>query len=120
MVDLRVILRLVEFISCILNNGVALIVIPECTETIAFYVKIVTTAHVGVEEQIQSLKSVVAHVLLVLAVINVTLLRFWIRTEENLLRNGESCSCNRCQRKEREREILKGLLISEHIWLHKF
>ena len=120
MVDLRVILRLVEFILCILYNGVALIVIPECTETIAFYTKIVTTVHVGVEEQIQSLKSVVAHILLVLVVINVTLLRFWIRTEEDLLHNRESCSCNRCQRKEQEREILKGLLISEHIWLHKF
>ena len=72
------------------------------------------------EEQIQSLKSVVAHVLLVLAVINVTLLRFWIRTEVDLLRKEESCLCSRCQREEQEREILKGLLISEHIWLHKF
>ena len=63
MVDLRVILRLVEFISCILYNSVALIVIPDCTEVITFYTKIVTTAHVGVEEQIQSLKSVVAHIL---------------------------------------------------------
>ena len=119
MVNLRVILRLVEFISCILYNGVALIVIPECTETIAFYVKIVTTAHVGVEEQIQSLKSVVAHILLVLAVINVTLLRFWIRTEVDLLHKEESCLCSRCQREEQEREIIKGLLISEHLWLHK-
>ena len=100
MVDLRVILRLVEFILCILYNGIALIVIPECTETIAFYAKIVTTAHVGVEEQIQSLKSVVAHILLVLAVINVTLLRFWIRMEVDLLRKEESCLCSGCQRKE--------------------
>ena len=120
MVDLRVILRLVEFISCILYNSVALIVIPDCTEAITFYTKIVTTAHVGVEEQIQSLKSVVAHILLVLAVINVTLLRFWIRTEVDLLHKEESCLCSGCQRKEQEREILKGLLISEHIWLHKF
>ena len=45
MVDLRVIIRLVEFISCILYNGVALIVIPDCTEAIAFYTKIVTAAH---------------------------------------------------------------------------
>ena len=65
MVDLRVIIRLVEFILCILYSGVALIVIPDCTEAIAFYTKIVTAAHVGVEEQIQSLKSVVVHVLLV-------------------------------------------------------
>ena len=120
MVDFRIILRLVEFISCILYNSVALIVIPDCTEAITFYAKIVTAAHVDVEEQIQSLKSVVAHILLVLAVINVTLLRFWIRTEEDLLCNGESCLCSRCPREEQKKEILKGLLISEHIWLHKF
>ena len=120
MVDLRVILRLVEFILCILYNGVALIVIPDCTEAIAFYAKIVTTAHIGVGEQIQSLKSIVAHVLLVLAVINVTLLRFWIRTEEDLSQDRASCFCNRCLQKEQEREILKGLLISEQVWLHKF
>ena len=120
MVNLKVIIRLVGFISCILYNGVALIVIPDCTEAIAFYTKIVTTAHVGVEEQIQSLKSVVVHILLVVVVINVTLLKFWIRTEVDLLRKGESCLCSRCQRKEQEKEIQKGLLISEHIWLHKF
>ena len=120
MVDLGVIIRLVEFISCILYNGVTLIVIPDCTEAIAFYAKIVTFAHVGVEEQIQSLKSVVVHILLVAVIINVTLLKFWIRTEVDLLRKGESCLCSRCQGKEQEREILKGLMISEHIWLHKF
>ena len=119
MVDFKIILRLVEFISCILYNGVALIVIPDCIEAIAFYAKILAAAHIGVGEQIQSLKSVVAHVLLVLVVINVTLLRFWIRTEEDLLHNGESCFCNKCLRKEQEKEILKGLLISEHLWLHK-
>ena len=89
-------------------------------EAIAFYAKIVTAAHVDVEEQIQSLKSVVVHILLVAVVINVTLLKFWIRTEEDLLHNGGSCLCNKCLRKEQEREILKGLLISEHLWLHKF
>ena len=89
-------------------------------EAIVFYIKIVTAAHVGVEEQIQSLKSVVVHVILVAVVISITLLKFWFRTEADLLRKGESCLCSRCQRKEREREILKGLLISEHIWLHKF
>ena len=120
MVDLRVILCLIEFISCILYNGVALIVIPDCTEAIAFYAKIVTAAHVGVEEQIQSLKSVVVHILLVAVVIQVTLLKFWIRTEVDLLCKEESCLCSRCQREEQEREILKGLLISEHLWLHKF
>ena len=105
MVDFRIILRLVEFILCILYNSATLIVIPDCIEAIAFYAKIVAAVHIGVGEQIQSLKSVVAHVLLVLAVINVTLLRFWIRTEEDLLRNGESCLCNKCLRKEQEREI---------------
>ena len=120
MVDFKIVLHLIEFISCILYNGVALIVIPYCIEAIAFYANKVAAVHVGVGEQIQSLKSVVAHVLLVLVVINVTLLRFWIRTEEDLLRNGESCLCNKCLRKEQEKEILKGLLISEHLWLHKF
>ena len=120
MVNLKVIIHLVEFISCILYDRVALIVIPDCIEAIAFYTKIVTTAHIGVGEQIQSLKSVVAHILLVLVVINVTLLKFWIRTEEDLLCSGESCLCNKCLQKEQEREILEGLLVSEHIWLHKF
>ena len=120
MVDLRVIIRLVEFISCILYNGVALIVIPDCTEAITFYTKIVTAAHVGVEEQIQSLKSVVVHILLVAVVINVTLLKFWFRTEIDLLCKRESCLCNKCQRKEWEGKIQRGLLISEHVWLHKF
>ena len=101
MVDLRVILRLVEFISCILYNSVALIVIPDCS--IAFYAKIVTTAHVGVEEQIQSLKSVVVHILLVAVVVKVTLLKFWIRTEVDLLRKEDSCLCSRCQREEQKR-----------------
>ena len=59
MVNPKVIIRLVGFISCMLYNCVALIVIPDCTEAIAFYTKIVTAAHVGVEGQIQSLKSVV-------------------------------------------------------------
>ena len=100
MVDFRVIIRLVEFILCILYNSVALIVIPDCTEAIAFYAKIVTSAHVGVEEQIQSLKTVVVHILLAAVVINVTLLKFWIRTEVDLLRKGESCLCSRCQGEE--------------------
>ena len=120
MVDFRLLFHLIEFTLCILYNGVALIVIPDCIEAIAFYAKIVTAAHIGAGEQIQSLKSVVAYALLVLVVINVTLLRFWIRTEEDLLCNGESCLCNKCLRKEQEKEILKGLLISEHLWLHKF
>ena len=89
-------------------------------EAIAFYANIVTAAHVDVEEQIQSLKSVVVHILLVAVVINITLLNFWIRTEVDLLCKEKSCLCRRCQGEERKKEILKGLLISEHIWLHKF
>ena len=58
MVDSRIILRLVEFILCILYNSVALIVIPDCIEAIAFYAKIVAAAHIGVGEQIQSEVSV--------------------------------------------------------------
>ena len=108
MVDFKIVFRLIEFILCILYNGVALIVIPDCIEAIAFYVKIVASAHIGVGEQIQSLKSVVAYVLLALVVIKVTLLRFWIKTDEDLLRNGESCLCNKCLWKEQEREIQKG------------
>ena len=120
MVDFRIILRLVEFILCILYNGVALIVIPDCIEATAFYAKIVAAAHIYVEEQIQSLKSVVVHILLGAVVINITLLKFWNRTEVNLLCREESCLCSRCQREEQKKEILKGLLISEQIWLHKF
>ena len=120
MVNPRVIIHFVEFISCTLYNGVALIVIPDCTEAIVFYTKIVTAAHVGVEGQIQSLKSVVVHVLLVAVVISIALLKFWHRTEVDLLHKRGSCLCNECQRKEWEREIWKGLLISEHKWLHKF
>ena len=81
-----------------------MIVIQDCTEAIAFYTKIVTAAHVGVEGQIQSLKSVVVHVLLVAVVISVTLLKFWLGTEVDLLHKRESCLCSRCQRKEQERE----------------
>ena len=62
MVDFRTILQLVEFILCILYDGVALIVIPDCIEAIAFYAKIVTAVHIDVSEQIQGLKLVVVHI----------------------------------------------------------
>ena len=84
MVGFRIILQLVEFILCILYDGVALIVIPDCIEAIAFYAKIATVAHIDVREQIQSLKLVIAHILLVLVVVNITLIRFWVGTEEDL------------------------------------
>ena len=120
MVNPKVIIRLVGLISCIHYNGVVLIVIPDCTEAIVFYTKIVTAAHVGVEGQIQSLKSVVVYILLVAIVISVTLLKIWFRTKIDLLCKRGSCLCNKCQRKEWEREIRKELLISGHKWLHKF
>ena len=103
MVDFRIILQLVEFISCILYDGVALIVIPDCIEAIAFYAKIVAAAHIDVSEQIQSLKLVIVHILLVLVIVNITLIRFWNRTEEDLLQDRVSCLCNRCLQKEWER-----------------
>ena len=120
MVDFGTILQLVEFILCVLYDGVALIVIPDCIEPIAFYAKIVAAVHVDVREQIQGLKLVIVHILLVLVVVNVTLIRFWVRTEEDFSQDRVSCLCNRCLQKERESEILKGLLISEQMWLHKF
>ena len=100
MVNFETIIRFVRIILCILYHGVALIVIPDCTKAIAFYTKIVTAAHIGVEGQIQSLKSVVVHVLLVAVAISVTLLKFCHRSEVDPLRKRESCLCNRCQRKE--------------------
>ena len=105
MVNFSIILQLVEFILCVLYDGVALIVIPDCIEAIAFYAKIVATVHVDVREQIQGLKLVIVHVLLVLVVVNVTLIRFWVRTEEEFLQDRVGCLCSRCLQKEREREI---------------
>ena len=119
MVDLRIIFQLLEFILCILYDGVTLIVIPDCIEAIAFYAKIVAVIHIDVREQIQSLKLVIAHILLALVVVNVTLIRFWVRIEEDLSQDRVSCLCSRCLQKEQEREIQKGLLISKHLWLHK-
>ena len=120
MVNPKVIICPIGFILCILYNGVVLIIIPDYTEAIVFYTEIVTAAHAGVEGQIQSLKSVVVYVLLVAVVISVTLLKIWFRTEIDLLCKRGSCLCNKCQRKEQERGIHRGLLISEHKWLHKF
>ena len=105
MVDFRIILQFVEFILCILYDGVALIVIPYCIEAIVFYAKIVAVAHISVKEQIQSLKLVIAHILLALVVVNITLIRFWVRIEEDLSQDRVSCLCNRCLQKEWEREI---------------
>ena len=120
MVDFSTILQLVEFILCVLYDGVALIVIPDCIEAIPFYARIAAAVHIDVREQIQGLKLVIAHILLVIVVVNVTLIRFCVRTEEDPLRGGVTYLCSRCLQKEREQEIQKGLQISEQIWLHKF
>ena len=89
MVDFRIILQLVEFILCILYDGAALIVIPDCIEAIAFYAKIVAAEHIEVREQIQGLKLVIAYILLVLVIGNVTLIRFWIRTGKPFARQSK-------------------------------
>ena len=120
MVDFGIISQLVEFILCILYDAVVLTVIPECTEAIAFHLRIATTAYVSAEEQIQSLKSVIAYALLVVIVIGITLIRCGIRVEPYLLYREETTLCGRCWRKERIREIQKGLLNSECNWLHRF
>ena len=108
MVNPKIIICLAGLISCILYNGVALIIIPDCIEAIAFYTKVVIATHVGVEGQIQSLKSVVVYVLLVAVVISVTLLKIRFRTEIDLSCKRGSCLCNKCQRKEWERRFGKG------------
>ena len=75
MVDFRIVLQLVEFILCIFYDAVVLTVISECTEAIAFHLRIATAAHVNAREQIQSLKLVIAYALLVVIVIGITLIR---------------------------------------------
>ena len=120
MVDYRIIFQLIELIFCVFYGGVALIVIPDCVEAIVFYAKVVAAEHIEVTEQIQGLKLVIVYMLLVLVVVNVTLITFWNRVEENLLQDRVSCLCTGCLQRKREREILKGLLISEQVWLHRF
>ena len=118
MIDFRIIFQCVAFILRVFYDGVALIVIPDCLEAIIFYARVVAAEHIGVREQIQGLKLVIVYILLVLVIGNITLIRFRIGTGENLLQDRVSCSCIRCLQKEREREILKGLLILEQMWLH--
>ena len=120
MVDRRIIVQHIEFIFCIFYAGVALIVILDCVEAIVFYAKVVTAEHIEVREQIQGSKLLIAYILLVLVIGNVTLIRFQIGTGENLLQERVNCLCIRCLQKEREREILKGLLVSEQMWLPQF
>ena len=119
MADFKIILQIVAFILHVFYDGVALLVIPDCIEAIIFYTKVVAAEHIEVREQIQGLKLVIAYILLLLVIVNVTLIRFRIGTGENLLQDKVSCLCIRCLQKEREREILKGLLILEQMWLHR-
>ena len=104
MVNFRIILQLVVFIVHAFYDGVALIVIPDCIEAVIFYAKIVVAEHIEVREQIQGLKLVIAYILLVLVISNVTLIRFRIRTGENLLQDRVSvCVLGACKRNRREK-----------------
>ena len=85
MVDLRIISQLVEFILCIFYDAVILTVIPECAEAIAFHFRIATAAYVGVEEQVQSSKTVVDYALLIVVIIGITIIRCGILVEPYLL-----------------------------------
>ena len=120
MVDFRIISQLVEFILCILYDVVVLTVIPECVEAIAFHLRTATAAYVSAEEQIQSLKLVIAYALLIVIVIGITLIRCGIQVEPYLLHQEKTTLCGKCWRKEREREIQKGLAHLERNWLHGF
>ena len=120
MVGLKIISQLVEFILCIFYDAVILTVIPECAEAIAFYLSTTTAAYVSVGEQIQSLKLVIAYASLVVVIIGITLIRCGIRIEPYLLCQGKTTLCGKCRRKEREREIRKGLSQLERNWLHRF
>ena len=120
MVDLRIISQLVEFILCIFYDAVVLTVIPECAETIAFYFRTATAAYVSAEEQIQSLKLVIAYAWLVVVIIGIILIRCGIRNKPYLLCQRKTTLCGKCRRKEREREIRKGLSQLECNWLHGF
>ena len=120
MVLLRILSQLVEFILCIFYDAVILTVIPECAEAIAFYLSTATAVYVSVEEQIQSLKLVIAYASLVVVIIGITMIRCGIQVEPYLLCQEKTALCGKCWRKEREREIRKGLSQSERNWLHGF
>ena len=109
MVYFRIVSQLVGFILCIFYDAVVLTVIPECTEAIVFHLRIATTAYVSADEQIQSLKSVVVYALLVVVIVGITLMRCGVRVEPYLLCQKKTTLCSKCQRKECEREIQKGL-----------
>ena len=97
MIDLRIISQLVEFILCIFYDAVILTVLPECAEAIAFYLRTATTAYVSVEEQIRSLKSVIAYALLIVVIIGITLIRCGIRVEPFWLCQEKTTLCGKCR-----------------------
>ena len=120
MVDRRIIVQHIEFVFCIFYAGVALIVILDCVEAIVFYAKVVAAEHIEVTEQIQGLKLIIVHILLVLVIIQGTLIRFWNKTEENPLQDRVNHLCTECMQRKWEQEVSKGLLVSERMWLHWF
>ena len=120
MVGFKIISQLVEFILCISYDAVILTVIPECAEAITFYLSTTTAAYVSVGEQIQTLKLVIAYASLVVVIIGITLIGCGIRIKPYLLCQRKTTLCSKCWRKEREREIRKGLSQLECNWLHGF
>ena len=123
MVDFQIISQLVEFILCILYDAVVLTVILQCVEATVFHLRTAIAVHVGAEGQIQSLKSVVAYALLiviVVALIGIALIRCGIRVKPYLSHREKTTLCSKCRRKERVREVQKGLVHSERNWLHRF
>ena len=89
-------------------------------EAIAFHLRTAIAAYVSAEEQIQSLKSVVAYALLIVIVIGITLIRCGTRVEPYLSHREKITLCSKCWRKERVKEVQKGLVHSERNWLHGF
>ena len=75
MVYSGIISHIVEFLLCVLYDIVILTVIPECTEAIAFHLKIVTDAYVSAKEQIRSLKLVVVYAFLIIVIVGITIIR---------------------------------------------
>ena len=120
MVYFRIITQLVEFILCIFYDAVILTVILECAEAIVFHLRIATTAYVSTDKQIRSLKLVAAYALLVIAIVGITLIRRGVRVKPYLLCQEKTTLWGKCQRRECEREIRKGLSQSERNWLHRF
>ena len=120
MVYPRIILQLVEFMLCLVYDAVIWTVIPECIEAIVFHFRVVTDAYVSAKEQIQSLELVIVYALLVIVIISITVIRCGVRVKPYLWHQRKIALCSKCQRKEHEKEIRKGLSRSEQNWLYGF